>query len=151
MEYAASRRTGCEWEGQHCKNTVTQRPYVPVPLSLPSLLHQPSPRMLRRQVDVSARRSTDKRYLGPLHILAPLKRSSGTYASHSCSCPIGCQQLTGPLSKCEADHTASRLGPRVSSAKVTGLSAQRGHVVIWSFPPFPSIHNTRVCSTVRFT
>lgn len=31
MEFAASRRTGSEWEGQHCKNTVTQRPYVPVP------------------------------------------------------------------------------------------------------------------------
>lgn len=34
MEYVASYKTGCEWEGRHCKNTVPQRPYVPVaPLS----------------------------------------------------------------------------------------------------------------------
>lgn len=58
-----------------------------LPLSLPSLLHQPSPRMVRRQADVSARRSTDKRYLGPLHTLAPLKRSSGICASPQLQLP----------------------------------------------------------------
>lgn len=129
MEYPASHRTGSEWEGQHCKNTVTQSPYVPVPPLSP--------------LSPASALPTDGQETGWCFSKEVNRQKVPGAITHTCAIKekqwhICLPQLQLPNSLPAAHRPSQQVWgrphwvqtrPRVSSAKVTGLSAQRG--MLW--------------------